>query len=584
MDGSYSKNNIKQIFYDLFPIQYFSFISNSLSQIINGIFVGKLLSSLDMVALGFYNPYQTILTVFSTVIASGSRIVCGKYVGRGQKDKINETFSLAIYVLFVFGIIATGCSIFLAPSIAKLLGTSTASFDRTVVYIRAMGVGLLPEMLSECLIVFLQMKNKSRYSLFAILLLAFSNLSLNFIASKTITFNLFIVGMINAISRTIMLIFIIYKYVRNNEMPRLVKTSNYRMTINIIKIGLPAGIFNVLVGLRNFVINKATLNYGGDNAINAISILNSIEPIYCGVAVGLQTVVAMLTSVYYGEKDRDSIKEVFKLALGFGEILTVLRLIIIVLFTDKIALLYGASPEVIENTKRLFMFYGGGMVFNIVAICFTHIYQSFGKSTYCNIIYFISVLLVNLFCSKVLSLSFGLNGIWFGYLLQEISIVAIVFIYAFIKNRKITFRLDDLLFLDNSIDVGEHITISINNIDDVINISRIIEEYCISQGVDKRRAMLSGLCLEEMATNIIEHGFNKSKKKNNTIDIYCDVDDNTKQVYLRIKDNAASFDPHTKIQNSDDPTTNIGIRLVSKIAKDMNYQNNFGLNVLTIKI
>ena len=114
-------------------------------------------------------------------------------------------------------------------------------------------------------------------------------------------------------------------------------------------------------------------------------------------------------------------------------------------------------------------------------------------------------------------------------------------------------------------------------------VSKQIESFCNENQIDKKRSMLAGLCCEEMTSNIIEHGFTKSKKKNKSIDIYVGVSND--EVNLRIKDNAVPFDPHVKIEsNKDDPTTNIGIRMVSKIAKKMNYQNTFGLNVLTITL
>ena len=55
---------------------------------------------------------------------------------------------------------------------------------------------------------------------------------------------------------------------------------------------------------------------------------------------------------------------------------------------------------------------------------------------------------------------------------------------------------------------------------------------------------------------------------------------------LRIKDDCVPFDPgeRLKMQASEDITKNIGIRMVFKMAKDVQYQNILGLNVLTIRI
>ena len=46
------------------------------------------------------------------------------------------------------------------------------------------------------------------------------------------------------------------------------------------------------------------------------------------------------------------------------------------------------------------------------------------------------------------------------------------------------------------------------------------------------------------------------------------------------------YDPHSKLQmhEGDDPVRNVGIKLVSRIAKEMNYQTTYGMNVLNIRL
>jgi hypothetical protein len=46
------------------------------------------------------------------------------------------------------------------------------------------------------------------------------------------------------------------------------------------------------------------------------------------------------------------------------------------------------------------------------------------------------------------------------------------------------------------------------------------------------------------------------------------------------------FDPAERLRrfNGDDPAKNIGIRMILGMARDVQYQNILGLNVLTIRI
>ena len=129
----------------------------------------------------------------------------------------------------------------------------------------------------------------------------------------------------------------------------------------------------------------------------------------------------------------------------------------------------------------------------------------------------------------------------------------------------------------------ERIDITVRSMDEVVNVSRQVIEFCEKRGVDRRRSFLAGLCMEDMAGNIVTHGFGKDEKKH-SVDIR--VIHKGDEIILRLRDNCKAFDPaiRTKIMEQGDEGKNVGIRLVYSIAKDVSYQNLLGMNVLTIRI
>ena len=129
----------------------------------------------------------------------------------------------------------------------------------------------------------------------------------------------------------------------------------------------------------------------------------------------------------------------------------------------------------------------------------------------------------------------------------------------------------------------DRLDISLTTDEEVVTIARQVQEFCSEKGLDKRRAYLSGLFLEEMAGNIVDHGFDLDKK-DHSVDVRVVYKDGN--VILRLKDDCLPFNPQelASIADPDDITKNIGIRMVYKIASDITYQNILGLNVLTIRI
>ena len=115
----------------------------------------------------------------------------------------------------------------------------------------------------------------------------------------------------------------------------------------------------------------------------------------------------------------------------------------------------------------------------------------------------------------------------------------------------------------------------VETLEDVVGISVRVQEFCLERGIDRRRAHIAALALEEMAGNVIDHGFKKDKKKHRVDVRVVHKDDD---VILRIRDDCIPFDPGERagIIDPEDPAKNIGIRMVFKTARDVKYRNMFG--------
>lgn len=580
MSKKYGINNIKELFLAILPAQIFSFIISSLSGIVNGIVIGKYLTSLDMVALGFAVPVTQIMTVCSTIVASGSRILCGRFIGRGERDKVNETFTSSIYLLLIIGVVITLVGLLGSDLIAKIIASSEA-INSTSSYIKGLSIGILPTIITPCLMVFLQMNNDNNYALLSTLVLAVSNLLLALLSMTYISADIFTIGVATSISQYLVLLFIIVRFIKVKTLPRMCRCEN-NLYLNILRIGLPSALANLLYAFRNSILNTFASNLYSIDAVNALSIMNSSCGPFDAVNIGLGQTVLMLASIYIGEKDNDSLKALFKTSIKIGLVLGFAKIIIIYFLSGALADYYGASVVVKGLTIDLYRAYSLSMPLNMITVSLMNIYQSFGKITYCNILLLLTALLFPVAFAYLLFGLIGINSIWHCYWASEAFILLVMYVFICTKKKKLITSINDLIIIDNVNDIGSHITITVNSFEEITDVSKKIQDYCLSENIDKKRSYIAGLCCDEIATNIVEHGFSKTKKKNKFIDIYCDVEDN--KVIIRIKDNCVAFDPHIKLNYNDDATTNIGIKMVSKLATSMNYQNTFGLNVLSIEL
>ena len=583
MSQTYSKHNIRSLFLKLLPVQIFSCLTTSLSGIVNGIVIGKYLTALDMVALGFATPITMINTVVSTIISSGARIVCGEYMGRGQKEKINETFTISIMCLLAFGILMSVTGLTLATPIVKIAGASESSASFAAAYIRGISIGVIPTIITPCLMVFLQMENDSNFALVSTIILAVINYLLNMFAMNQMEVGIFGVGLITSISQFIVLVIVCIRFIRKKNLPKIIKTRNIKLAKEIVIIGLPNALTIFLYNIRNSLLNRYALSIYGEPAVQALSILGSSAGPYDAFNIGVASTALMLLSVYIGEKDREAIKQTARIGITIGLIIGFAKVAFIALFIDKIALLYGANEEVLQLTRSLYINYSLSAPLNMIMGIVTNAYQTLKRLTFVNVIYVLTAFIIPIGYVQLFKGIIGITTVWSCYWVSEVLTLLIIYIAACKYKKGIVHGIGDLLHIEESIKIETCKTISIRTINEVTNISREIELFCEENNIDKRRSMLAGLCCEEMTANIIEHGFSKCRTtRGKTIDVYVGVSND--EVNIRIKDNAVPFDPHVKLKDSSDPTRNIGIKMVSKLAKKMNYQNTFGLNVLAITL
>lgn len=579
----YAKHNIRETFFKLLPAQIFSVITSSLGGIVNGIVISKYLTATDMVALGFATPLTMINSVVATIVSSGARIVCGEYIGRGEKKKINETFSISIKCLFIIGIILTAGGLVFATPVVKFAGASDVSLVSAAAYIRGISIGAIPTIITPCLMIFLQMENDSNYALMSAVILAVVNFILSLLAMKNIGVNMFGVGLITSISQYIVLTILIIRFVTKKNLPRYKNTKNLKLAKEIIIIGLPNALETFLYNTRNSILNKFALDIYGEPAVQALSILTSSAGPYDALNVGVASTLMMLQSVYIGEKDREAVKQAIRTATNIGVLIGLAKVAVVILFVDKIALLYNADIEVLQLTRDLYINYSLSAPLNMIVgnICNTH--QALKRIKFVNIVLTFNAFIVPLGYVLVFKGIIGITAVWNCYWVAEVVSLLILYVSACIVKKGYVHGYGDMLRVEDDIKIETSKAISIKKIEDVINVSQEIQLFCKENKISNKKAMMAGLCCEEIAANIIEHGFTKCKNKNGKIiDIYVGVDN--EDINIRIKDNAVAFDPHIKLNENDDPTKNIGIKMVSKLAKHMKYQNTFGLNVLSIEL
>ena len=90
------KSNIKliaRLMLRLLPIQVLLAAVSAVNGIVSSFFASNYVGIDAMSAVGLYNPVFQLIMALSTMFAGGSAILCGKYLGKNQQERLQYVFS-----------------------------------------------------------------------------------------------------------------------------------------------------------------------------------------------------------------------------------------------------------------------------------------------------------------------------------------------------------------------------------------------------------------------------------------------------------------------------------------------------------
>ena len=119
----------------------------------------------------------------------------------------------------------------------------------------------------------------------------------------------------------------------------------------------------------------------------------------------------------------------------------------------------------------------------------------------------------------------------------------------------------------------------IHTLQEMANVVREAEAFCADHGGSSRICKRIALCIEEMASNIILHGFVKDNKPHHmSVRVLFKPDG----WILRFRDDCTAFDPVHYIPREGKDA--LGIRLTLAMAQEAQYIYSLNLNNLTLKL
>ena len=352
----------------------------------------------------------------------------------------------------------------------------------------------------------------------------------------------------------------------------------------IIFIGMPSALQALLNTLRSIVINTRLLAIAGSVGVAAFSIQCNCQNFFGAVVVATGGAVFLLSNIFYGEEDPGELGSVLK--IGLKKSITLVALVAALMFiaAPGIAMFYTSDEEVISLATRALRYYSICLI--LYGACI--VIQNFSQATkkivltmiFCLFDEFIFIILPVFILPEIM----GTDGFWLSFVVAQVLTLLMYVIIVMVRKKKIIPNFNDFMLLPKTFKVDKDKTFeyTATEEEDVMMASIGAEVLCTKNNIDSKHTNAIALCIEEMAMNIVTVGIKDVKKQR--IDIKVVIKD--EDIIIRLRDNCVAFNPieHFKNDDDDDPMAGIGIKMVMKLAKDVNYISTMKLNNLMIVV
>ena len=579
---------LARLFFRLLPVQAAIVAMGSINAIVDGVVASRFIDPSTVGVVGLYYTMLRILEAVGAVLLGGVSVLSGRYLGSGKIDRTRGICSLGMALAIVIGALLTAASFAFPGTIADLLGANAELREPLRTYILGYAFGLIPQLLGQQIAADIQLERQEGLGNAAVAAMIVTNVLLDFwfvaVQQKGVW------GLALATSAANWVYFLIvaqYYFQPKAQLKPSVKLIAWNETAEMLKIGFPNALLVFCLAARSLVINRLLLVHAGADGLSALSAFNMICGLILSVALGSGALVRILTSVFLGENNREGVLALFRLIFSAVLGLMAVIAVIVILLSPVLAAMFFPEPasEAYRLTKQLFFIYGFAIPLTLVCLSYSSYCQAAGFRLFVNILSITDGFFSMVIPALLLAPRLGALGVWLSFPLGLLITLAVSMAGPILHYKRWPKGPEEWLMFPEDFGTGNHLVLHLRKTEDLTRTAETVQGFCSENGLTARTGAHAGLCLEEIAGNIMQHGFHADKRQH---DIELRVVPRASGVVLRIKDDCIPFDPNewysmTSV-SKDDPFRNVGIRLVYAIAREVEYQNLLGLNVLTIQL
>ena len=336
---------LKNLFAFAVPLM-FSQLLQILFNAADTIVVGKFAGEQALAAVGATGSIVFLLTSLFNGLSTGSNVIIARYLGMGQEKRIEEAVHTSVFMALVCGVFLTAVGIILAPYLLRMMNTPEAIITRSTLYMRIYFAGVIFLLVYNFASAVLRSKGDTKRPLYYLLISGIINVLLNLFTVIVLQWSVAGVAIATVVSEAVSAALVCMALVKADDATHLdfrrlraVKS----IVLDIMRIGIPAGLSGVVFSLSNVVIQSSINSFNSTAVVAGNAAAANIEGfVYIGMFAFSQATITF-TSQCIGAGRKDRIRPIMRStfvlscisALALGLLVWLLGPWLLRLYTDE---------------------------------------------------------------------------------------------------------------------------------------------------------------------------------------------------------------------------------------------------------
>lgn len=434
-----SSANVGRLMLKYFIPAFIGVFVNALYNIVDRIFIGQGVGAEALSGISVVFPVMLIVMAFGMLIGIGSAVFVSINLGKKEFDNAEKTLGTGFALMMVVSVLIMIIIYSLKIPILKSFGSTDETFQYANDYLDIIIAGIPFMVIGFSLNNIIRSEGNARIAMISMILSAGINIILDPVF--IFWFDMGVKGAAYAtnIAMLALMLWVLFHFRGKRSVIKLHR-KNIRIDLptagEIIAIGMAPFAMQIANSVVQGLLNKKLIVFGGDLAVGAMGIINSVISLVVMAMVAVNMASQPIIGFNYGAKSVGRVKQALRISIIAATAVSVFAFIavqagpglIVKLFNKDSLVLYEIAVDGLRIVTLALPFVG----FQVVA---SHFFQAIGKakiSIFATLFRQVILLIPFLF---ILPGFWDINGIWFSYPFSD-TLSAIVVFFLLLRQWK----------------------------------------------------------------------------------------------------------------------------------------------------